>query len=182
VGRGSSFVAALPMRFRTASRTFALPFASTLCLSAAVMLMPEGAWIWRKATASWVETVECNFTGMMTRLRRRLPDHNAGMGCYSHKGVRIWDHQPRLQVNKPRLLRGTTPRSGLLSSSRRDHRRLGMARDQYFVVLHDDKWKIKHNDQHSDPYPSQAAAVEDAIARAKRAHDQGELTQVLVQG
>jgi hypothetical protein len=57
-----------------------------------------------------------------------------------------------------------------------------MARDQYFVVLHDDTWKIKHNDQHSAPYPSQAAAIEDAVERAKQTSDRGGLSQVLVQG
>jgi hypothetical protein len=29
-----------------------------------------------------------------------------------------------------------------------------MARDQFFVVLHEGRWKIKHNGQHSKPYHS----------------------------
>ena len=30
-----------------------------------------------------------------------------------------------------------------------------MEREQYFVVFHDNKWKIKHNDRHSKSYPTQ---------------------------
>src|SRR6476469_3465303 len=42
---------------------------------------PDGSWIMRNEIASSVETAEWSFTGIRTRLRRRLPDHrDAGMG------------------------------------------------------------------------------------------------------
>ena len=56
-----------------------------------------------------------------------------------------------------------------------------MARDQFFVVLHEGRWKIKHNDQHSKPYHSQTAALKDAIDQAHEVHKKGGLSQVLVQ-
>ena len=43
-----------------------------------------------------------------------------------------------------------------------------MARDQFFVVLHEGRWKIKHNGQHSKPYHSQTAALKDAIDQHTR--------------
>jgi len=56
-----------------------------------------------------------------------------------------------------------------------------MARDQFFVVLHEGRWKIKHNGQHSKPYHSQTAALKDAIDQAHEVHKKGGLFQVLVQ-
>jgi hypothetical protein len=56
-----------------------------------------------------------------------------------------------------------------------------MARDQFFVVLHEGRWKIKHNGQHSKPYHSQTAALKDAIDQAHEVHKKGGLSQVLVQ-
>ena len=44
-----------------------------------------------------------------------------------------------------------------------------MARTQYFVVLHDGKWKIKLGDQHYGPYASQAAAIDIAVNTANKA-------------
>ena len=58
-----------------------------------------------------------------------------------------------------------------------------MARDQYFVVLHQDAWKIKHNDRHSGPYDTQKAAIRDAVESARKAGDANpDGAQVLVQG
>ncbi len=55
-----------------------------------------------------------------------------------------------------------------------------MARDQFFVMLHEGRWKIKHNGQHSKPYHSQTAALKDAIDQAHEVHKKGGLSQVLV--
>ena len=57
-----------------------------------------------------------------------------------------------------------------------------MPRDQYFVVLHEGKWKITHNGSHSHPYETQQDALDAAIDAAKTAYDHGRLSQVLVQG
>ncbi len=57
-----------------------------------------------------------------------------------------------------------------------------MARTQYFVVLHDGKWKIKLGDQHYGPYASQAAAIDIAVNTANKAGLEGHEAQVLVQG
>ena len=57
-----------------------------------------------------------------------------------------------------------------------------MPRDQYFVVLHEGKWKITHNGSHSHPYATQQDALDAAIDAAKTAYDHGRLSQVLVQG
>jgi len=57
-----------------------------------------------------------------------------------------------------------------------------MDRDQYFVVLHKGEWKIKHNGRHLHPYKTQADAIRSAIDAAHVAHQEGGLSQVLVQG
>ena len=57
-----------------------------------------------------------------------------------------------------------------------------MAREQYFVVFHDNQWKIKHNDQHSEAYATQAAAMKRAVALARADGKGGRDSQVLVQG
>jgi hypothetical protein len=57
-----------------------------------------------------------------------------------------------------------------------------MARDQYFVVLHDNKWKIKHGERHSEPFNTQQEAITEAVKRAKAASESGTPSQVLVQG
>jgi hypothetical protein len=57
-----------------------------------------------------------------------------------------------------------------------------MDRDQYFVVLHKGEWKVKHSGRHSHPYPTQAEAISSAVEAARAAHDEGKLSQVLVQG
>lgn len=55
-------------------------------------------------------------------------------------------------------------------------------REQFFVVRHDDKWKIKHNGIHDGPFDTQTAAVDAAVARAKETWAAGTPAQVLVQG
>lgn len=54
-----------------------------------------------------------------------------------------------------------------------------MARAQYFVVLHEGKWKIKFDGKHYGPYDTQRAAIRAAVDSAHKA--QGD-SQVLVQG
>jgi hypothetical protein len=58
----------------------------------------------------------------------------------------------------------------------------GMPLDQYFVVLHEGEWKIKHDGRHSKPYPSQREAIRDAVTRAHKYGESGQTAQVLVQG
>ena len=57
-----------------------------------------------------------------------------------------------------------------------------MARAIYYVVLHQNQWKIKHNDQHYGPYGTQADAIRAAVDTAHKAGQQGHDAQVLVQG
>ena len=42
-----------------------------------------------------------------------------------------------------------------------------MAREQYFVLFHDNQCKIKHYDRHLNIYPSQKQAIADASVRTK---------------
>jgi hypothetical protein len=57
-----------------------------------------------------------------------------------------------------------------------------MPRDRYFVVLHHDEWKIRHDGQHSNPFDTQQEAISQARERAKAAADSGHPSQVLVEG
>jgi hypothetical protein len=57
-----------------------------------------------------------------------------------------------------------------------------MARAVYYVVLHEDRWKIKFNDQHYGPYNTQEAAIRVAVDTAHDAGSKGHDAQVLVQG
>lgn len=57
-----------------------------------------------------------------------------------------------------------------------------MAREQYFVVLHQGQWKITYNGKHYGPYPTQQAAIAEAVKTAKKAAAKGNNSQVLVQG
>lgn len=54
-----------------------------------------------------------------------------------------------------------------------------MARIQYFVVLHEGRWKINYNGKHFGPYPTQKAAIRAAVDAAHTAKGD---SQVLVQG
>jgi hypothetical protein len=55
-------------------------------------------------------------------------------------------------------------------------------RNRYFVVVHEDQWKISHNKKHEGPFDSEAAATRAAIARAKYAVTGGCNSEVLVLG
>ncbi len=57
-----------------------------------------------------------------------------------------------------------------------------MARRRYFVVLHEDEWKINYNGQHYGPYSTQRAAISAAVDAAHKAGETGDDAQVLVQG
>jgi hypothetical protein len=57
-----------------------------------------------------------------------------------------------------------------------------MARAQYFVVLRNGEWKIKHQDVHYGPYGTQRKAVRVAVDTAHKAGGNGFDAQVLVQG
>jgi len=57
-----------------------------------------------------------------------------------------------------------------------------MARSQYFVVLHENQWKIKLGGQHYGPYSTQAAAIRAAVDAAHDTGKNGQDAQVLVQG
>ncbi len=57
-----------------------------------------------------------------------------------------------------------------------------MARSQYFVVLHEGRWKIKHNGTHYGPYATQKEAIRKAVDAAHGSGKKGYDAQVLVQG
>lgn len=57
-----------------------------------------------------------------------------------------------------------------------------MARAQYFVVLHDNEWKIKFDGQHYGPYRTQEIAIRAAVDAAHKSGQDGYDAQVLVQG
>lgn len=57
-----------------------------------------------------------------------------------------------------------------------------MARTQYFVVLHENQWKITLNGKHYGPYANQKAAINAAVDAAhKTGQTNAEGSQVLVQ-
>ena len=57
-----------------------------------------------------------------------------------------------------------------------------MARLQWFVVLHQDEWKVTHEGVRTGPYRTQRDAIKVAIDAAHAAGRQGHDAQVLVQG
>ena len=57
-----------------------------------------------------------------------------------------------------------------------------MARSQYFVVLHDNQWKISLNGTHYGPYQTQQAAIRAAVEAAHSSGQRGLDAQVMVQG
>jgi hypothetical protein len=57
-----------------------------------------------------------------------------------------------------------------------------MARAQYFVVLHNNEWKISFEKKHYGPYGTQAIAIRVAVDAAHKTGTQGHDAQVLVQG
>jgi Uncharacterized protein conserved in bacteria (DUF2188) len=56
-----------------------------------------------------------------------------------------------------------------------------MARAVYYLVLHQNQWKIKFNDEHYGPYQTQGAAIRAAVEAAHSSGKQGHDAQVLVQ-
>lgn len=56
-----------------------------------------------------------------------------------------------------------------------------MARAHYYVVDHDNQWKISHEGKHYGPYPTQQAAIKAAVDAAHTAGKAGHDAQVLVQ-
>lgn len=57
-----------------------------------------------------------------------------------------------------------------------------MARAQYFVVLHEDEWKISFDGKRYGPYSTQALAIRDAVEAAHASGEKGHDAQVLIQG
>lgn len=57
-----------------------------------------------------------------------------------------------------------------------------MAREQYFVVLHQGQWKISYTQKHYGPYTTQREAIKAAVDAAHKAGVKGLDAQVLVQG
>lgn len=57
-----------------------------------------------------------------------------------------------------------------------------MARAQYFVVKHENQWKIKLNGIHHGPYSTQRDAIRIAVDAANDTGKKGGEAQVLVQG
>ena len=57
-----------------------------------------------------------------------------------------------------------------------------MARHQYYVVKHENEWKIKYNGTHYGPYDTQRVAIRYAVDAAHKAGEKGDDAQVLVQG
>lgn len=56
-----------------------------------------------------------------------------------------------------------------------------MARARYFVVLHENQWKINFDGKHYGPYATQAEAIRVAVDAAHKAGNNGNDAQVLVQ-
>ena len=57
-----------------------------------------------------------------------------------------------------------------------------MARLQYFVVLHQNQWKVKYDGEHYGPYDTQKAAIRAAVDAAHKSGKNGHDAQVLIQG
>lgn len=57
-----------------------------------------------------------------------------------------------------------------------------MARLQYFVVLHQNQWKISFQEKHFGPYVTQAIAIRAAVDAAHESGKKGYDAQVLIQG
>jgi hypothetical protein len=57
-----------------------------------------------------------------------------------------------------------------------------MPRAVYYVVLHQDQWKISYEGKHYGPYENQDHAIRAAIDAAHEHGNKGNDAQVLVQG
>jgi Uncharacterized protein conserved in bacteria (DUF2188) len=56
-----------------------------------------------------------------------------------------------------------------------------MAREQYFIIVENNEWKISFNGEHYGPYPNQQQAIEAAIDAAYAMGEIGINAQVLIQ-
>jgi hypothetical protein len=56
-----------------------------------------------------------------------------------------------------------------------------MAAEQYFIILHNDEWKISFKDKHYGPYATQVEAIEAAVDAAYAMGEIGIDAQVLVE-
>jgi hypothetical protein len=56
-----------------------------------------------------------------------------------------------------------------------------MAAEQYFIVLHNNEWKISFKEKHYGPYVNQGEAIEAALDAAHAMGEIGIDAQVLVQ-
>lgn len=57
-----------------------------------------------------------------------------------------------------------------------------MARShEYYVVFHQNEWKIKYDNEHYGPYKTQREAYEVAVDAAQKAGAKGEQAQVFIQ-
>lgn len=57
-----------------------------------------------------------------------------------------------------------------------------MAHERYFVVFHEQQWRIKHNGKYSAGYPTHAEALRAGINAAYKDGECGHQAQVLVHG
>lgn len=57
-----------------------------------------------------------------------------------------------------------------------------MARLAYYVVYHENQWKVKFEGKHYGPYNTQKAAIKEAVDTAHKAGKIGHDAQVLIQG
>jgi hypothetical protein len=62
-----------------------------------------------------------------------------------------------------------------------DQGKIHMAAEQYFIVLHNNEWKISFNEKHYGPYATQGEAIEAAIDCAYAMGEIGIDARVLVQ-
>ena len=62
-----------------------------------------------------------------------------------------------------------------------DRDNVQMATEQYFIVLHNNEWKISFKEKHYGPYATQAEAIEAAVDAAYAMGEIGIDAQVLVQ-
>ena len=71
--------------------------------------------------------------------------------------------------------------TNLYSERSTDRDKNHMAAEQYFIVLHNNEWKISFKDKHYGPYATQLEAIEAAVDAAYAMGEIGIDAQVLVQ-
>jgi hypothetical protein len=62
-----------------------------------------------------------------------------------------------------------------------DQGKVPMAAEQYFIVLHNNEWKISFKDKHYGPYATQGEAIEAAVGAAYAMGEIGIDAEVLVE-